>query len=80
MNATQAIEEQKPTMTAAEVAALVGVGRRSIERAAKNPNTPYFAARIVDGIESLRFRRAEIERIIKGEVATAKVLPLKGRR
>ena len=80
MTSTQMHEEPRPIMSCAEVAALVGVGRRSIERAAKNPGTPYYAARIVDGIDSLRFRRAEIERIINGDVATAKVLPLKGRR
>ncbi|MFO0447362.1 MAG: hypothetical protein ACK52I_01515 [Pseudomonadota bacterium] len=63
-------------MSAAEVATLVGVSKRSIERAALNPASPYHTAKINDGIDSLRFRRSDIERIINGD--TARVLPMRG--
>ena len=64
-----------PVMSAQEVADLVGVSKRSIERAAENPKTPYYAARLRDGIEKLRFRRDEIERLVLGPVAD--VVPMK---
>jgi hypothetical protein len=65
-------------MTAAEVAALASVSRRTIERAASDPASPYYAARITDGIEAIRFRRTDIEAILSGD--GAKVIKLRGRR
>lgn len=65
-------------MSAAEVAALAGVSRRAIERAALDEASPYYAARIRDGIDALRFRRADVEALLAGE--SAKVLTMRGRR
>lgn len=66
-----------PVMSAQEVAEMVGVNRRSIERAAQDAKSPYFAAKVVDGIDKLRFRRAMIEEIVHGR--QAEVLPMKQR-
>jgi hypothetical protein len=84
--ATQQPKQRRPrtrvgsdlVMTAAEVAALAGVSRRAIERAALDHASPYHAARISDGIAALRFRRADVEAILAGE--GAQVLKLRGRR
>lgn len=63
-------------LKAAAVAAMVGVDVRTIRRFAHDKDSPYFKARIVDGITTLRFRRADIEAIVNGP--SAKVLPMRG--
>ena len=63
---------------AADVAAMVGVDVRTIRRYAHDKDSPYYKARVVDGISTLRFRRADIEAIVHG--VTAKVLPMRGAR
>jgi hypothetical protein len=78
MNATQAIEEAPVVIKAAEVAKLVGVDVRTIRREAQDKESPYFKARILDGIATLRFRRADIEAIVHGP--SAKVLSMRGTR
>lgn len=78
MTATQATIETPVVIKAAEVAKLVGVDVRTIRREAQDKDSPYFKARIFDGIMTLRFRRADIEAIVHGPAA--KVLPMRGAR
>ena len=79
MNTAHATREEAPAVIkAADVAKMVGVDVRTIRREAQDKDSPYFKARIVDGIATLRFRRADIEAIVHGPAA--KVLSMRGAR
>lgn len=79
MTSTQAIQnEASAVIKAAAVAEMVGVDVRTIRRMAHDKDSPYFKARIVDGITTLRFRRVDIEAIVYGPSAT--VIPMRGAR
>lgn len=77
MTSTQA-KAESPAMSVDEVAAMTGLAGRTIRRYAQDKASAYFAARIFDGINRLRFRREDIEAIIHGP--KAKVLPMRGAR
>lgn len=68
---------ESPVIGAAEVGALVGLDARTVRRHAQVPGSPYHAAKVVDGVDTLRFRRADIMRIVNGE--TASVVPMRRR-
>lgn len=76
MTTATAIENTPVVLKAAEVARMVGVDVRTIRREAQDKDSPYFKARIFDGISTLRFRRVDIEAIVHGPAA--KVLPMRG--
>jgi len=61
---------ESPIIGSTEVGALVGLDARTVRRHAQVPGSPYHAARVVDGVDTLRFRRADIMRIVTGETAT----------